>query len=239
MDILSAVATLLCMKRERLLTSDGSYTVAIPGMNVTYHSTHGAVQESRHVFIEAGLNYALSTFDNSNNTSLRIFEMGFGTGLNALLSFAKAKELNRCINYQSAELYPLSMEDVKALNYISMLGDESLSQPFIQMHKCEPGKDIAISPFFTLHTSNESLLNITTTQSFHLIYFDAFAPDIQPELWTQPVFKQMYNMLCNDGALVTYCSKGTVRRAMQAAGFTIEKLKGPPGKREIVRALKR
>lgn len=227
------------MKRELLLTSDGSHTIVIPELQITYHSIHGAVQESRHVFIEAGLNYILPKFADASAACLRIFEMGFGTGLNALLSVAKAKETNRCLYYQAVELYPLLPEEAEALNYISALHDDTLQQPFIQMHQCVSGEDIIISPLFVFHKSISSLPDIRATQPFHLIFFDAFAPDAQPELWTQPVFQQMYGTLYEGGALVTYCSKGSVRRAMQAAGFTVEKMKGPPGKREMIRAIKK
>ena len=165
--------------------------------------------------------------------------MGFGTGLNALLSFQQIKKENIHLYYATAELCPLSLEEAAQLNYISRLGDETLAPVFSLLHASAWNEDVAIAPFFTLHKSNISLLEIKAAELFHLIYFDAFAPDVQPELWTVTIFEKMYRMLHRGGALVTYCAKGSVRRAMQSVGFTVEKLAGPPGKREMVRAVKK
>lgn len=221
------------MERYIQTTSDGSQTVAVPELQVTYHSIHGAIQESRHVFIEAGLKLLLK-----QHKIIYIFEMGFGTGLNALLSLQQALQNNQKIFYYAVELFPLQSFEYQTLNYAEQLKNDSLQSYFLQMHECEWEKDIIIHPPFTLHKTNQSLLNFSTTQLFTLIYFDAFAPQAQPELWTKQVFEQMFQLLQKKGVLVTYCSKGDVRRAMLAAGFAVEKLKGPPGKREMIRATK-
>jgi len=211
-------------------------------MNVSYHSHHGAIQESRHVFINAGLHYLLN---NMQVPALYVFEMGFGTGLNALLTLIEANDRKQKIHYSTIELFPISPVEATTLNYCDQLKRKDLSSAFEQLHQCEWENDISITPFFTIHKRKISLLDINSSNLFHdglfgqnLIYFDAFAPAAQPELWTKKIFEVLYSGLMPEGVLVTYCSKGTVRRAMQAAGFILEKIPGPPGKREIVRAIK-
>src|SRR6266487_1288648 len=210
------------MKRMIQLTADGSHTVAVPDMQVTYHSIHGAVKESVHVFIEAGLKpLLLYRYD-----TMSIFEMGFGTGLNALLSLQYAIQYDRKIYYYTVELFPLHTHEYSSLNYAAQLQNDTLQFYFMQLHESPWEKDVDIHPLFTLHKTNQSLLNLSIDQPFQLIYFDAFAPNAQPELWTQQVFEKMFHLLAHNGVLVTYCSKGDVRRAMKAAGFTVEKLQG-------------
>jgi tRNA U34 5-methylaminomethyl-2-thiouridine-forming methyltransferase MnmC len=220
------------MKRELIITRDGSHTLAIPEMKVMYHSIHGAIKESMHVYIQAGLHYALSQF---SDTPLRIFEMGFGSGLNAMLTAMEAEKVQRLIHYTSAEAYPLTIEEIQALNYGMTLKNELL---FKQLHEVPWSQEVTIHSFFILKKLEVDLFNFSTNQSFHLIYYDAFAPAAQPELWTQEAFELLFQMLVLGGILVTYCSKGNVRRAMQAAGFTVSKLQGPPGKREMLKAQK-
>ncbi len=227
------------MKREIQVTADGSPTISIPEKNITYHSIYGAMQESRHVFTETGLQYVLSRFSLVEKECIRVFEMGLGTGLNALLSYNEMMNRKQAMYYEAVELYPLSLEEVLPLHYIHKLRAEKPADVFSLLHQSQWNEDVILSPFFTLHKSKMSLLDVHVSKLFHLIYFDAFAPDIQPELWTPAVFEKMYNILYENGVLVTYCSKGTTRRAMQAAGFMVEKLPGPPGKREIVRVVKR
>lgn len=223
------------MEREIIYTGDGSHSICIPEMNVTYHSIHGAVRESRHVFIEAGFN-AFGRLERPGG--LRIFEMGFGTGLNALLTIIESEKQNLKIYYESIELYPLTDEEVKLLNYCSILGRDDLQKTFEWVHLCEWDEEIAIRPDFSFLKRRNNLLNFETSETFDLIYFDAFGPNVQPELWTQQIFEKMFLISRPGGILTTYSSKGTIRRAMQSAGFRVEKLVGPPGKREIVRALK-
>lgn len=235
--ICKPVSSLRCMKRELQVTADGSHTIAVPDLHVTYHSRFGAIQESRHVFIKAGLQYVLQHFLFDENDCVSIFEMGLGTGLNALLSL-QAMHQSMTVYYYAAELYPLSFEEAARLNYVHQLQDEAVTATFSLLHSANWNEDVVVSPFFSLHKADCSLLQMNVSKLFHLIYFDAFAPDAQPELWTETVFKNLYNILCTGGVLVTYCSKGTVRRTLQAVGFSVEKLKGPPGKREMLRAIK-
>jgi tRNA U34 5-methylaminomethyl-2-thiouridine-forming methyltransferase MnmC len=222
------------MKREIIVTKDGSHTVGIPEMNVTYHSHHGAIQESMHVFLEAGFQYKLKGLE-GEGLPLRVFEMGFGTGLNAFLTAIEAEKRKIKIEFTAVEMHPLSFEEASALNYSAVLGQQEI---FERLHLCKWGADCVISSYFTLCKEQTDLNQFTSHKSFDLVYFDAFAPSAQPELWTEAVFKKLFDMMTKGGVLMTYCSKGSVRRAMQAAGFVVSKLPGPPGKREIVRAKK-
>lgn len=222
------------MKRIVQQTTDGSQTIAIPEMHVTYHSIHGAVQESMHVFINAGLLNIISHYETIN-----IFEMGFGTGLNALLTLNTAIQFGKKINYHAVEQYPLSQTEYLQLNYENYLQQKDLHAYLLRMHECEWNSLINIHPQFNLYKQQQSLLSFTTQEKFNLIYYDAFAPTAQPELWAKEIFSKMFNILLENGILVTYCSKGDVRRAMLAAGFHVEKLPGPPRKREMLRAIKK
>jgi tRNA U34 5-methylaminomethyl-2-thiouridine-forming methyltransferase MnmC len=218
------------MVREMIITTDGSHTIAIPGLGVTYHSIHGAIQESKHVFIEAGWNYIVDAFEAQQ---LNIFEMGFGTGLNAFLTAIEAERRKIRTHYTTVEEFPLAIEEAKLLNYTDYLQNEKL---FLQIQESEWSEDVSISDYFTIRKEPVNLVNYATGRQFNLVYYDAFAPSTQPELWTVDVFQKLFGLLKPDGILVTYCSKGDVRRAMIAAGFTVKKLPGPPGKREIIRA---
>lgn len=220
------------MERKLIITEDGSSSIAIPELSVTYHSIHGAIQESMHVFIETGLNYVINQ---STNKSISILEMGFGTGLNALLTAMEAEKIEIKIHYISLEKFPISIEEAEKLNYSQLLGHEELFQ---KIYDCNWNEDVNISDHFVLHKENVDLIDYSSSQQFNLIYYDAFAPSAQPELWTKGVFEKLFGLLKPNGVLVTYCSKGDVRRAMMAAGFDVKKLPGPPGKREILRAIK-
>ncbi len=224
------------MQRKIVFTADGSHTISIPEMNVPYHSVHGAIQESKHIFIEAGLHYSSGRF--ARPDVLHILEIGLGTGLNALLTLIGAEHDQQQIHYIAIEPFPLSAEEITSLNYCEQLNRNRLRDTFTKLHATEWEKDIALTSFFTIHKTRQSLLKFTTTERYDLVYFDAFAPAAQPELWTKEVFENLYQLLLPGGVLVTYCSKGDVRRAMEDAGFSIEKLAGPPGKREMLRAMK-
>lgn len=239
------------MEKEILVTGDGSHTIVIPAMEVTYHSRHGAIQESVHVFIETGLRYRMAQLSDgvqpSQAQAIRILEMGFGTGLNALLTLQYAIQHSLPVYYQSLELYPLATAEVAQLNYTAQLNEPGLESMFREMHTCTWEADNHIHPLFTLHKKNQSLLNLpieaelvpsVPSADFDLIYYDAFAPRAQPELWTEDTFRRLFTTLRPGGILVTYCSKSIVRRAMQAAGFTVTKPPGPWGKREMLRAVK-
>jgi tRNA U34 5-methylaminomethyl-2-thiouridine-forming methyltransferase MnmC len=220
------------MKREIITTSDGSKTIQIVDWNEQYHSIHGAIQEAYHVFINSGL----SLFRDKN---LSILEIGFGTGLNCLITLLEAPKFGLKIKYRGVEAYPISPEELGQLNYISELRAEAVSEEFEQMHQSPWEKKIEISSNFQLHKQQKDFAELNDTAAFHLIYFDAFGARVQPELWTEAIFSIMYTALKNDGVLVTYSAKGSVRRAMQEVGFLVERLPGPPGKREMLRGTKK
>lgn len=218
------------IKRELQVTADGSHTLFIPEMDEHYHSVNGAVQESRHVFLQAGLHLL-------NREEITVFEIGFGTGLNAFLTLLEAERLQKRITYYSAELYPLRMEVIQALNYGEMICAER-KELFRALHEAPWGTSVEITENFTLHKiegdSNQCLL----PNEIDLVYFDAFAPDKQPEMWNQEIFNRLYAQMRTGGILTTYCAKGVVRRMMKEAGYSVERIPGPPGKREMLRAMK-
>jgi tRNA U34 5-methylaminomethyl-2-thiouridine-forming methyltransferase MnmC len=221
------------MERRIIKTGDGSDTVIIPEMNVSYHSKHGAIQESMHVFIESGFRYWSRRSQRPD--LINIFEMGFGTGLNTFLTAIEAEEKRIKVYYKTIEQFPLAKEEISFLNYASILNNEDL---FWKIHECKWNEEAKLNECFTLKKDCGNLIHHSTNQTFNLIYYDAFAPTAQPELWTEEIFKKLHSVLLPEGVLVTFCSKGSVRRAMKAAGFEIEKIPGPPGKREMVRAIK-
>jgi len=219
------------LKREIIITSDGSSTIHLPEWDEQYHSKHGAIQEAKHVFIKSGL----SLFSNKN---ISILEIGFGTGLNSFITFLEAPKFNLEIDYVGVEAYPVSTEEIEKLNYVSELGATNYENTFKQMHQHPWEIKNEVSTTFTLTKRKQLFNEISDENAFNLIYFDAFGARVQPELWTEDIFKTMFNALKNGGILVTYSAKGSVRRAMQSVGFTVERLPGPPGKREMLRATK-
>jgi tRNA U34 5-methylaminomethyl-2-thiouridine-forming methyltransferase MnmC len=221
--------------RKIILTEDGSPTISIPEMNVCYHSIHGAIQESKHVFIEAGLKYLINQ---KTNQAINIFESGLGTGLNVLLTYIETQKRQMKVYYEAIEPFPLDAEEVKLLHYCRQLNQSDLQTIFEQLHVCGWETKTELSSLFTFNKTKTGLLNSKPLKLFHLIYFDAFDPKVQPELWSKEVFEKMFSILEPNGVLVTYSSKGTVRRAMHAAGFTVEKIQGAKGKREMIRAIK-
>jgi tRNA U34 5-methylaminomethyl-2-thiouridine-forming methyltransferase MnmC len=224
------------MQRNLIVTKDGSHSVAIPDLKVSYHSVYGAVQESLHVFIELGLKH----WFNQHSAASRcvIFEMGFGTGLNALLSIIEANRLQRRLIYETVEAFPLEDSITQKLNYCEALHEASRQPVFESLHSGEWNKTQEITEFFSFKKKHAPLADYTPAEPINIIFYDAFAPAAQPELWTKEVFENMLSILAPDGMLVTYCSKGDVRRALLAAGFSVEKIPGPPGKREMIRATK-
>lgn len=217
-------------RRQLILTDDGSHSIFVRDLDVTYHSTHGAVQESRHVFIDAGLKAVCEAFP---GMPLSILEMGYGTGLNAFLTAIETVGFDHPVRYLGLEAYPLQMGTAATLNYPDRLGHEDI---FNTIQIAPWGSPVSVHDSFSIFKLAISLEVYSCMDRFHLIYFDAFAPEAQPQLWTESVFRKLGQCMCPGGALVTYCSKGQVRRAMQQAGWRVEKLKGPPGKREMVRA---
>ena len=220
------------MKREFFITEDGSTSIFLPDLNEQYHSKHGAIQESYHVFIKNGFNYF------KDSKELSILEIGFGTGLNALVTLIESIKTNKIIHYTGIEKFPILQDEISQLNYISVLDAMELNTSFIEMHTSNWEEKKDITPNFTLLKNKKGFDLIDNKEEFDLIYFDAFGADVQPELWTEIIFKRMYDSLKNGGVLVTYSAKGSVRRNMQAVGFTVERLEGPPGKREMLRAIK-
>lgn len=214
------------------MTGDGSHTIAIDEWSASYHSLYGAVRESSHVFITTGLDYVLQ---GDERKEVNLFEMGFGTGLNAFLTAIEAKKRNIVVCYTSIERDPLTPKESESLNYPELLGHREL---YRQLQEAEWNKEVRITELFRLRKVHDRVEDYIDDNKFDLIYFHAFAPAAQLELWTEEVFKKMYDLLKDGGVLVTYCSKGIVRRAMQAAGFQVTKLKGPPQKKHIVRAIK-
>jgi len=220
------------LKREIIITSDGSTTIYLPEWNEQYHSKHGAIQEAYHVFIKNGLAHFKHTSD------ISILEIGFGTGLNCFITFLEAKKHNLCIDYTGVEAYPVIQEELEKLNYVTELKSEREQQKFRNIHLFSWTEKHQLSTFFSLTKKQQFFEDINEIDKFNIIYFDAFGARVQPELWTESMFKQMYLALKQNGILVTYSAKGSVRRAMQAVGFIVERLPGPPGKREMLRAKK-
>mgnify|MGYP001426253688 CR=1 FL=1 len=223
----------ITLNKEIIITSDGSHTIFVPDLNETYHSRHGAIQESAHVYIKEGFDFI------SSKNELSILEVGFGTGLNAIMTFIANTEVKRRVKFTSLEANPLEWELVSQLNYFSNNSDSLESKIFAEMHSCSWGKYCQISSFFSLKKLNLKLQKVFYDTEFDLIYFDAFAPQIQPELWTKVIFESMFKSLVSGGILVTYCAKGNVKRVLKSVGFDIESIAGPPGKRQMTRAIKR
>lgn len=226
---------------ERILTptEDGSMTFYIPELNEHYHSVHGAIQESRHIFIRAGLEYFLETHPDSISPEnpLHILEAGFGTGLNAWLTLIRARELQLPVCYHSIEKYPLANDEIASLNYTDFTGAAE-QELFDELHRCPWETEQSVTPYFKLYKHQEDFRNIGFESQFDIVYFDAFNPDVQPHLWTATVFECFYKALKPESILVTYCVKGIVKQALRNVGFSLKRLPGPPGKREMLRAAK-
>lgn len=213
-------------------TADGSKTIQLPQWGEQYHSMHGALQEALHVFIGKGL-YQFE------NRPLELLEVGLGTGLNALLTLLEAPGRNLSIRYTGLEAYPVAAEEWQQLNYPDLLeAREAARRYFKALHTAPWGVDVPVTPSFTLHKRRVDIRTFEAEPAYDLIYFDAFGARVQPELWTALIFGRMFRSLQPGGSLVTYSAKGSVRRAMQQVGFEVERLPGPPGKREMLRASK-
>ena len=210
--------------RELVRTEDGSFTFFIPEAEETYHSIHGAEQEGNFVFIEQGLRA-------SSASPARILEVGMGTGLNIILT---TKESSRLVDYVTLEPFPI--EEVKINEWIlSRVSDAEMAQ---RIHDMEWDTTAHLTPQFQFRKVKAGVMEFQTTEPFDVIYFDAFGPKVEPELWTLEVMQKCFELLHPGGIWVSYCAKGEVRRNLQAAGFKVERLPGPPGKREMLRAIK-
>lgn len=219
------------MEREIIQTLDGSTTIHLKEWDECYHSKHGAIQEAQHVFIQNGL----SLFPNQ---AVSILEIGFGTGLNAFITYLESPKLNQSIHYVGVEAYPVDPSEVVAMNYVEELNADLQKDVFNKMHECDWNENVILNAEFELIKRMQFFDEIDDFEQFDLIYFDAFGYRVQPELWSTAIFKKMYDALKPRGKLVTYAARGVVKRSMIEVGFTIEKLAGPPGKREMFRATK-
>ncbi|HKK39052.1 MAG TPA: tRNA (5-methylaminomethyl-2-thiouridine)(34)-methyltransferase MnmD [Cryomorphaceae bacterium] len=225
------------MKSSKIVeTKDGSKSLYLPHLDETYHSHHGALQESQHVYIKSGIEYVI---ERDNLNSIRIFEMGFGTGLNAFLTAHFARETNCKINYRTIEKFPISKAEHSELEYSTLLQSTSYSEDCHTIIDAPWGEKAEINPYFTLEKiEGDFFENSRADSSFDLIYYDAFGYRAQSELWEVKAFEVCYSILRRGGVLVTYAAKGLARRNLIAAGFEVEKIPGAPGKREMMRATK-
>ncbi len=219
------------MKGQIIVTSDGSKTLKLEGADEHYHSTHGAVAEAMHVYINAG-------FHAIKKNKLSILEMGFGTALNTFLTFLENKD-SKDILYTAIESIPISVDLAYELDYITSLNAEEHEKVFMQLHECAWGEKQQLSDSFQLLKLNDRIQDVVFNDNYDLIYYDAFGPRTQPELWERDIFLKLYNAMSIDGILVTYCAKGSVKRNLKSVGFEIISLPGPPGKREMTCAFKR
>lgn len=217
------------MERKILDTGDGSKTIHIPEWNESYHSKHGAVQEAQHVFIESGL----AQFEKKN---INILEIGFGTGLNCILTLLSIHKTEKKVKYTGLEAFPVSSDEIAQLAYTSLPELEKHKTEFNKIHDVPWNEFSDITTQFKLNKIQKTLQDFfPEKESFDLIYFDAFGPRVQPEMWTLEIFKKLFNSIKPNGVFVTYCAKGQVRRDLIKAGFQVEKIPGPPGKREMLR----
>jgi len=220
------------MERRLVETADGTSTLFVAELDEYFHSIHGALQESRHVFVQAGFGFA------GLPATVRLLEWGWGTGLNALLTWAATEQAGRQVHYTGVERYPLSAKEWSTLNYAQHLSPVHAPK-LAALHQAPWEEEVALAPRFSLTKREADFRSVHLPEGhYHLIYMDAFAPSAQPELWTPGMFDKLYHCLAPGGILVSYCVKGSVRRAAQEAGFETEKLPGPPGKREMLRAFK-
>lgn len=213
-------------------TADGSNTLFVPELNEHYHSVKGALTESEHIFIRTGLQHC--PLD-----SVNVLEIGFGTGLNAFLTLLEAEKTGRHILYTTLERYPLDRQTVEQLHYPELIAPDK-ADLFFALHRATWDTPQTITPQFTLLKIETDFTQFLFKYRYNVVYFDAFAPEKQPEMWNKKLFDYLYNVIYPGGILTTYCAKGAVRRMLQEAGFNVERLPGPPGgKREILRATKR
>jgi tRNA U34 5-methylaminomethyl-2-thiouridine-forming methyltransferase MnmC len=220
------------LKREIIKTLDGSTTIRLPEWDECYHSKHGAIQEAYHVFIKNGLSLI-------EEKSIIVLEIGFGTGLNAFITFLEAQKNDIIINYTGVEAYPVAINEALEMNYLVELNALKYEKVYQKMHESNWDKEIEINLNFKLIKRKQFFQDINDKNKFNLIYFDAFGYRVQPELWSTEIFKNMYEALKENGVLVTYAARGIVKRSMQEVGFIVKKVPGPPGKREMMIGFKK
>jgi tRNA U34 5-methylaminomethyl-2-thiouridine-forming methyltransferase MnmC len=215
-------------------TVDGSNSLLNTDLDETYHSRHGAIQESLHVFIKSGLKFWL---EQNQSSEISILEVGFGTGLNALLALQESFTQKIKFRFTTIEAFPVSVEFVNQLNYAKQLSFESSEKFFHDLHAAAWNTEVGISPNFFLKKIQGKIQDLNfENESFDVVFFDAFAPNKQPEMWEKPILEKIFKAMRNDSVFVTYCAKGQLKRDLKSIGFKVEALPGPPGKREMVRA---
>jgi len=221
------------MRLEVLHTQDGSVTLLNKELNATYHSTHGAVQESRHIFIERGFDYAAQLFDNN----IHVFEIGFGTGLNAFLTLQQSLKNQVAVRYSALEKFPVPDALFNALNFAD-LSEKEQEPLFKNILHCAWNAPVPITPDFELTKYRGDVSAFQFPDNIHLVYYDGFAPKVAPEMWQPVIFERLYHVMPRGAALVTFCAQGAFKRLLKETGFKVEALPGPPGKREMTRAIR-
>ncbi|MGB3180692.1 MAG: tRNA (5-methylaminomethyl-2-thiouridine)(34)-methyltransferase MnmD [Cyclobacteriaceae bacterium] len=225
------------MEIRLIVTDDGSHSLYLPGMNETYHSSHGALTESRHVFIKHGL---LPVFSHTEERPVRVLEVGFGTGLNALLCQQQAEKFLIPVHYTTLEPFPLPEDLYRQLNYPGLINpDPALADTFIRLHKAEWDSLQSVSTHFRLEKRKLRLEDFQSDHKYHVVFFDAFAPNKQEELWDEDLICKVADQMADGGILVTYCAQGRFKRSLKKAGLSVENLPGPPGKKEMTRGRKK
>lgn len=219
---------------QLILSADGSHTIHSGQFDTSYHSKHGAIQESQHVFIESGLIHWQNL--NPGKKSIRIFEMGMGTGLNILMTTQYAAVHNLDIHFTTVEKFPINNTISDQLNYSEELGTEPSILKHI--HNSEWSTDIPLSENFTLHKLQNDLINIDLDNTVDIVFYDAFGPKSQPELWDLTATNKIVSLMHDNAIFVTYCAQGAFRRNLKSSGLDVSKIPGPPGKREMIRAIK-
>lgn len=218
-----------------ITTEDGSHSLYNAALNETYHSFHGAVQESKHVFLKSGLDYLLE----KGYTQINVFEVGLGTGLNALLSAQWSQKNEIYISYESIEAFPISKEQASELNYTSLIQGDNIQKWFEIFHEITWNEELKITNFFSFKKIHDSLKEYPLTlDKYDVIFFDAFAPNKQPEMWELDILTKIYQSMRLGGAFVTYCAQGQLKRNLKSIGLEVETLSGPPGKKEMVRGIR-
>lgn len=222
---------------EIITTSDGSHSLLNTILNETYHSVHGAIQESAYVFIKNGLDYFIQL---NNPRQISILEIGFGTGLNALMTLQSSLQADIPIHYTTLEVSPITSETARLLNYASLLNFLNADHYFLRLHEGPWGTEQTIEKNFYISKLKSKIQEIEFyPSSFDLIYFDAFAPSKQPEMWEMNVMQKIEVAMKPGAVFVTYCAKGQLKRDLKSLGLFVETLPGPPGKKEMVRATKK
>jgi tRNA U34 5-methylaminomethyl-2-thiouridine-forming methyltransferase MnmC len=220
--------------RQIITTEDGSKTIYFPDIDENYHSKKGALQESSHIFLKHGLHYFKDV------ETISVFEVGFGTGLNALLSMQYSMETNQRIIYHTIEAFPILLEEVKVLDYEALFENQIIKEWSQKIHQIPWNSEFELTSNFLFTKYNQKLQEHNLlASSYNCIFFDAFSPRVQNELWTIEIFQKMYDSLIDGGLLVTYCAKGQVKRDLKSVGFLVENVEGPPGKREMTLAWKK